>query len=91
MIRPEPCGSMHPGGGLRGEEEPADVDREQLVPLGLGRVDRVVVRPEPGVVDEDVEPAERVDDLRDRAFDRRPVGQIELDQGRPPRPQRGWR
>ena len=40
-----------------------------------------MIRPEPGVIDEDVEPAERIDDTRERALDRPPVGQIELDGG----------
>ena len=41
-------------GRLRDEEEAADVHGEQLVPLLLGRVERVVVGPEARVVHEDV-------------------------------------
>jgi hypothetical protein len=44
-----------PPGRLTGEEQATDVDVHQLVPLGLGHVERIVVGADPGVVAENVD------------------------------------
>ena len=77
MIRPEPCGDHHPAGRLGREEQALGVDAHHLVPVPLGHVERWVVRPEPGVGDEDVELPVSIDDLVDRATNRRHVAHVE--------------
>ena len=52
---PVPALNHRAADGLRQEEEALEVDVHHRVPVGLGHVDGVVVRPKSGVVDQDVD------------------------------------
>ena len=68
-IRPRALADHHAARRLAREEEALDVDVDRQVEVGLGDVLGGVLRAEPGVVDEDVEPPEAVDDRVDRRRD----------------------
>ncbi len=65
--------------GLGDEEQPLEVDVHDLVPVGLGDLEGVVVEPHAGVVDQHVDSAVLGLDGGDRRVDRGLVGHVELD------------
>ena len=64
------------GGVLRGRERALEVHRDHRVPLGLFHVGEHAVAQDAGVVDERVEPAERVDRALDHAARAGEVGDV---------------
>ena len=77
-LGPAVLGLLAPVGGgppARGEVA-LQVDAHDVVPLGLGHVDEHAVAQDAGVVDEDVEVAERLDRRVDEALGALPVGDV---------------
>ncbi len=68
--------------GLRKEEQAFEVDVHHLVPVGLGDVERVVVRAQTRIVHEDVDLPLVSKHPRHAALDRPLVGDVELDRHR---------
>ena len=66
MIRPVPRSSMCGSTAWLMKNAPGQVDRQNLVPVLVGQLERGLVDRDPGVVDQHVEPAVAVDHLVDR-------------------------
>ena len=79
MMRPEPCAIDHAPHRLAREEEALHVRVEREVVVGLVHVLGGVLRAEPGVVDEHVDPSEGVDDGPHRPVDLGDVQDVHLD------------
>jgi hypothetical protein len=67
-----PCGSLH------AEEGAPEVHGDDLVEVLLGDVEEALVAGDAGIVDHDVEPAERFDGCGDGALDIRPPRDVRL-------------
>ena len=68
-----------PRGGLRTEKGSGQVDIHHGLPEVEGHGQELVEGADPGVVDEDVEMAKRVDDLRDHRIDRQLMRDVGFD------------
>src|SRR5882672_369292 len=71
-------------GALQAEKDTLGVDPVDAVPIRFGQVHDLRVAGDPGVVDDDVEPAELGDGARDHRVDARHIAAIGLDGDRPP-------
>ncbi len=69
---------------LQAEEHALGVDPVDAVPIRLGQVHNLRVTGDPGIVDDDVEPAELGDGARDHRIDALNIAAIDLDGERPP-------
>ena len=74
--RARPSAAHEPGGGLHVADQRDRVDREGVVDARLGDHPQQRVVKDPGVVDEDVEPAIRREDIPEHRLDRLRVALI---------------
>ena len=79
MMRPPPPLHHLAGGALQAEEHALGVDPVDAVPIGLGQVHDVGVAGDPGIVDDDVEPAQFGDRARDHPIDAGDIAAIGFD------------
>jgi PPOX class probable F420-dependent enzyme len=73
---------LHPARrGLQAEKRPFEVDCQRAVPAGFVDLEQRLRLLDPGVVDEHLEPAEPLDDLRDQRIDGSFIGDVFFERG----------